>query len=57
MHYKIVLDKRDHTSKGYGFIKFEHEASAVEAAQAMNGFEIWGAPCRVRPSHMSAWLM
>jgi hypothetical protein len=44
VHYKLVLDKRDLTSKGYGFIKYEREEQARAACDAMNGVELWGAP-------------
>lgn len=42
VHYKLVLDKRDLTSKGYGFVKFEDDEQASAAVAAMNGIELWG---------------
>jgi RNA recognition motif-containing protein len=41
---KIVYDRADWSSKGFGFIEFEKKADALKAIEAMNNQELRGKP-------------
>ena len=44
---KIITDRMDGRSKGFGFVEMGDSNSAMEAAQQLNGFEIDGRKLRV----------
>lgn len=41
---KIVYDRADWSSKGFGFIEFEKKADALKAIESMNNKELRGKP-------------
>ena len=45
---KIIYDRADWSSKGFGFIEFEKKADALKAIEAMNGKELRGKPLEVK---------
>lgn len=47
---RVIVDRHTHHPKGYGFVKFKHEASAREAIEKMNGFEILNKRLKVTPA-------
>ncbi len=44
----VVADRDSGRSRGFGFVKFEDDAKAAEAIEALNGKEIDGRPITVR---------
>ena len=46
----VVVDKNTRRSKGYAFVTFEHEDSAIRAMREMQGFELQGRGLRVELS-------
>ena len=45
---KIIYDRADWSSKGFGFVEFEKKADALKAIEAMNGKELRGKPLEVK---------
>ena len=45
---KIIYDRADWTSKGFGFIEFEKKEDALKAIEAMNGKELKGKALEVK---------
>ena len=45
---KIIYDRADWSSKGFGFVEFEKKADALKAIEAMNGKELKGKPLEVK---------
>ena len=45
---KIIYDRADWTSKGFGFIEFEKQEDALKAIEAMNGKELKGKVLEVK---------
>jgi RNA recognition motif-containing protein len=45
---KIIYDRADWSSKGFGFIEFEKKADALKAIAALNGKEIRGKVLEVK---------
>ena len=48
MSTKIIYDRADWSSKGFGFIEFEKKADALKAIAAMNGKEHRGKALEVK---------
>ena len=46
----VVVDKNTRRPKGYAFVTFEHEDSAIRAMREMQGFELQGRGLRVELS-------
>ena len=44
---KIITDRMDGRSKGFGFVEMGDSNTAMEAAQKLNGYEISGRKLRV----------
>ena len=45
---KIIYDRADWSSKGFGFVEFEKKADALKAIEAMNGKDIKGKILEVK---------
>lgn len=45
---KIIYDRADWSSKGFGFIEFEKKEDALKAIEVMNGKELRGKPLEVK---------
>jgi len=45
---KIIYDRADWSSKGFGFVEFEKKADAEKAITALNGKELRGKPLEVK---------
>ena len=45
---KIIYDRADWSSKGFGFVEFEKKADALKAIEAMNGKELRGKLLEVK---------
>ena len=45
---KIIYDRADWSSKGFGFVEFEKKADALNAIEAMNGKELRGKLLEVK---------
>ena len=45
---KIIYDRADWSSKGFGFIEFEKKADALKAIEALNGKELKGQILEVK---------
>lgn len=45
---KIIYDRSDWSSKGFGFITFTKKADALKAIEAMNGKELRGKALEVK---------
>lgn len=45
---KIIYDRADWSSKGFGFIEFEKKEDALKAIAAMNGKELKGKQLEVK---------
>ena len=45
---KIIYDRADWSSKGFGFIEFEKKEDALKAIEAMNGKELKGKALEVK---------
>lgn len=45
---KVIYDRADWSSKGFGFIEFAKKADALKAIEAMNGKEYLGKPLEVK---------
>ena len=45
---KIIYDRADWSSKGFGFIEFAKKADALKAIEAMNGKELKGKVLEVK---------
>ena len=44
---KIITDRMDGRSKGFGFVEMGDSNTAMEAAQRLNGYEVAGRKLRV----------
>jgi len=47
----IVTDRYTGRSRGFGFVVFAEDASAMQALEQMNGAELDGRPIRVDEAH------
>lgn len=47
---RIIIDRQTNQSKGYGFVKYRHEASALVAMAKMNGRELHNKQLKVTPA-------
>ena len=47
---KVVREKWNHKTKGYGFVSFADSADMVRALKEMNGRYIGNRPCKLRKS-------
>ena len=45
---KIIYDRADWSSKGFGFIEFEKKENGLKAIAAMNGKDLKGQPLEVK---------
>jgi len=45
---KIIYDRADWSSKGFGFVEFEKKADALKAIETLNGKEIRGKALEVK---------
>lgn len=44
---RVIIDRYDNRSKGFGFVEMEDEAAADAAINALNGFEHMGRELKV----------
>ena len=47
---EVIIDKRTHRSRGYGFVRMANEAQGRAAIQALDGKDFQGRPLRVDES-------
>lgn len=43
----VVIDRETGRSRGFGFVELETEGQAMEAIEALDGFQIEGRPLKV----------
>jgi len=48
---QLLMNPETGKHRGYGFIDFEEEKSAIDAVDTMNGFELCGRPIKVGFAH------
>jgi cold-inducible RNA-binding protein len=48
---KVVMDRSDNTSKGFGFIEFADETQARAAITGLNGKDVDGQTLKVAEAH------
>ena len=44
---RVIIDRYDHRSKGFGFVEMEDDVAATAAIQALNGQEHMGRELKV----------